>query len=158
MRRAYDVVIVGAGIQGLARAYELARRGIAGVCVLQASDPGAGASGRNGDLIRSAFSSREWARFFHASLRRHRLSDELEAALLFAPDGERLASAHGRRQVEAVSVAGPQGRRRLRCDAVCIAVGRRPADDLRRQAEQAPPPGGVVVLEPTTLPGACGGA
>ena len=51
LRRSYDVVIAGAGVQGLALAYELAKRGVTRVAVLERRYPGAGASGRNGELI-----------------------------------------------------------------------------------------------------------
>jgi heterotetrameric sarcosine oxidase beta subunit len=88
LRPAYDVVIVGGGIQGLALGYELACRGVRDVCILEASYPGAGASGRNGELIRSAFASREWATLFDLSLRKwHGLSSELGANTLFARAG-----------------------------------------------------------------------
>ena len=46
-----DVVVVGAGIVGLASAYELAERGLS-VCVLEAAEPGAGQSSRNWGFIR----------------------------------------------------------------------------------------------------------
>ncbi|MDA8315651.1 MAG: FAD-binding oxidoreductase [Actinomycetota bacterium] len=88
LRRSYDVVIVGAGIQGLALAYELTKLGVGDVCVLDAAYPGSGASGRNGELIRSAFNSTEWAGFFDASLRRwHELSVELDFNVLFTQAG-----------------------------------------------------------------------
>jgi sarcosine oxidase subunit beta len=88
LRASYDVVIVGAGVQGLALAYELGRRGIGRVAVVDAAYPGAGASGRNGELIRSAFASVEWIAFFHESLRRwHTLSAELDFNVLFTPAG-----------------------------------------------------------------------
>jgi len=84
----YDVVIVGAGIQGLALAYELARRGAGRIAVLEADHPGHGASGRNGELIRSAFSSPEWIGLFDRSLRRWRtLSTELDFNTLFTRAG-----------------------------------------------------------------------
>jgi sarcosine oxidase subunit beta len=84
----YDVVIVGAGIQGLSTAYELAKRGVTNVAVLDRSWPGGGASGRNGELIRSIFSSREWVGLFDHSLRRwHDLSAELDMNVLFSPSG-----------------------------------------------------------------------
>lgn len=87
-RRSYDVVVVGAGVQGLATAYELARRGIRDVAVLDRSWPGGGASGRNGEMIRSAFSSREWTQLFDVSLRRFaQLSAELDFNILFRPAG-----------------------------------------------------------------------
>jgi sarcosine oxidase subunit beta len=82
------VLVVGAGVQGLALAYELARRGVGRVVVLDAAYPGSGASGRNGELIRSAFASREWIALFDESLRRWRtLSAELDFNVLFTPAG-----------------------------------------------------------------------
>jgi sarcosine oxidase subunit beta len=88
LRRSYDVVIVGAGVQGLALAYELAKRGVTNVAVLERRYPGAGASGRNGELIRSAFSSLEWCGLFNESLRRwESLSAELDFNVLFSPSG-----------------------------------------------------------------------
>jgi len=88
LARTYDVVIVGAGIQGVGLAYELAKRGVRRIAVLDRSWPGNGASGRNGEMIRSAFSSPEWINLFPHSLRRwHRLSAELDFNVLFSPDG-----------------------------------------------------------------------
>jgi sarcosine oxidase, subunit beta len=88
LRSQYDVVIVGAGVAGLSVAYELAKAGVGNVAVLERAYPGAGASGRNGELIRSAFSSTEWCGLFNESLRRwHGLSDELDFNILFAPNG-----------------------------------------------------------------------
>lgn len=46
-----DVVVVGAGIVGLASAYELAEQGLS-VCMLEANEPGAGQSTRNWGFIR----------------------------------------------------------------------------------------------------------
>ena len=57
MRTSYDVVIIGGGVQGLSLAYNLARRGLKRVAVLEKSYLGSGASGRNGQMIRSAFGS-----------------------------------------------------------------------------------------------------
>ena len=88
LRATCDVVIVGAGVQGLALAYELGRRGLGNVAAVDAAYPGAGASVRNGELIRSAFASVEWTAFFHESLRRwHGLSAELDFNVLFTPAG-----------------------------------------------------------------------
>lgn len=88
LARTYDAVVIGAGIQGLATAYELAKRGVRRVAVLDSSWPGGGASGRNGELIRSAFSSAEWITLFDASLKRwHQLSRELDFNVLFNPSG-----------------------------------------------------------------------
>ena len=52
-----EVVIVGAGIMGLALAYELARRGLSDVVVLERSYLNAGASGRNGGGVRAQWST-----------------------------------------------------------------------------------------------------
>ena len=88
LRSSYDVVVVGAGVQGLAVAYELGTRGIGRIAVVEAAYPGAGASGRNGELIRSAFASVEWISLFHESLKRwHALSAELDFNVLFTPAG-----------------------------------------------------------------------
>lgn len=107
LRRSYDVVVIGAGVQGLATAFELARRGAGAVCVVDATYPGAGASGRNGELIRSAFASAEWIGLFDLSLRRwHSLSALLDFNVLFTPAGYLVVAADGagaarlQRQVE----------------------------------------------------------
>ncbi|MFD1827062.1 NAD(P)/FAD-dependent oxidoreductase [Mumia zhuanghuii] len=84
----YDVVVIGAGIQGLSTAYELAKRGVKRIAVLDRAWPGGGASGRNGELIRSIFSSPEWVGLFDLSLTRwHQLSAELEMNVLFSSSG-----------------------------------------------------------------------
>lgn len=45
-----DVAIIGAGYTGLSTALHLAERGVS-VCVLEANEPGWGASGRNGGQV-----------------------------------------------------------------------------------------------------------
>lgn len=88
LRSAYEVVVIGAGIQGLALGYELARRGIPDILVVDAGYPGCGASGRNGEMIRSSFSTPQWTTFFDVALRKwHRLSAELDFNVLFTPAG-----------------------------------------------------------------------
>ncbi len=52
-----DVVIVGGGILGLSLAYELTRRGVRDVVVLERSYLNSGASGRNGGGVRAQWST-----------------------------------------------------------------------------------------------------
>jgi heterotetrameric sarcosine oxidase beta subunit len=86
--RTYDVVIIGAGLQGLALAYELAKRRYGRIAVVDAAYPGSGASGRNGEMIRSAFASPEWIGLYDDSLRRWQtLSAELDFNVLFTKAG-----------------------------------------------------------------------
>jgi sarcosine oxidase, subunit beta len=88
LRRSYEVVIIGGGVHGLALAHGLADRGIRNVVVLEARWPGSGASGRNGELIRSAFGTVEWIRFYEHSVRLwHQLSAKLDFNVLFTPGG-----------------------------------------------------------------------
>ena len=88
LRSGYDTIIIGAGVQGLAIAYELAKRGHTDVLVLDRSWPGGGASGRNGELIRSAFGSSEWCNFFELARQKWlTLSQELDYNVLFNRTG-----------------------------------------------------------------------
>lgn len=64
-----SIIIVGGGIQGLSIAFNLADLGVRDILVLDAGYWQGGASGRNGTLIRGAFSSPEWTRFFAHSNR-----------------------------------------------------------------------------------------
>ncbi|MFE3770091.1 NAD(P)/FAD-dependent oxidoreductase [Streptomyces sp. NPDC059122] len=48
-----DVVVVGAGITGASLAHHLARRGVSVVVVEQAPQPGAGATGSSGGMVRA---------------------------------------------------------------------------------------------------------
>jgi sarcosine oxidase subunit beta len=88
MRRIYDVVIVGGGVQGLSLAYNLAKGGMRNVAVLEKSHIGCGASTRNGEMLRSAFAHEAWLSFFNESLRIwESLSSELEFNLMFTRCG-----------------------------------------------------------------------
>jgi sarcosine oxidase subunit beta len=81
LRRRYDVVIIGGGVQGLATAYYLAKHhGITDVAVLEQRYIGSGGSGRNTAIVRSNYRTPEGARFYQASLD---LFDGLSAELGF---------------------------------------------------------------------------
>jgi heterotetrameric sarcosine oxidase beta subunit len=88
MRKSYDVVIVGGGVQGLSVAYNLARNGLRNIAVVEKSYLGSGASGRNGEMVRSAFGSKEYIRFYHKSLQLwETLSAELDFNVMFSRSG-----------------------------------------------------------------------
>ena len=63
-KSSYDVVIVGGGVHGLAIAYELAKRGVRDVAVLEKAYIGAGGSGRNTAIIRSNYRTPEGVAFY----------------------------------------------------------------------------------------------
>jgi sarcosine oxidase subunit beta len=88
MRKHYDVVIVGGGIQGLSLAYYLARDSSQRVVVFEKSYLGSGASGRNGEMIRSAFGSRQWIGLWDKSLQLwENLAAELGFNVMFTRHG-----------------------------------------------------------------------
>ena len=68
MRSRAKVVVVGAGIMGLATAWNLARRGLTDVLVVDRSYLCAGASGRNGGGVRAQFSTETNIRLMRESI------------------------------------------------------------------------------------------
>ncbi len=86
----YDVVIIGGGVQGLSTAYYLAAyHSIGSVAVLERDYIGAGASGRNTQVVRSNYNTPETIPFYQESLRMYRtLSQELDFNLMFTNQGE----------------------------------------------------------------------
>src|SRR5207249_1369874 len=78
LKGSYDVVIVGAGVHGLATAYELAKRGVRNVAVLDSSYLGSGASTRNTAIIRSNYRTSQGVAFYDESVKMYeRLSVDL---------------------------------------------------------------------------------
>lgn len=95
LRPSYDVVIIGAGVHGLAAAYYLARNhGITNVAVLDKGYLGGGGSGRNTAIIRSNYLTPDGVRFYHRSVELYRgLAAELNFNVMFSQRGH-LTLAH----------------------------------------------------------------
>lgn len=82
------VAIIGGGIQGLMLAFCLAERGVRDIRVFDAGYWQGGASGRNGTLVRPAFSSPEWTGLFSHSQRLWRsLSRRLGYNVMYSQRG-----------------------------------------------------------------------
>jgi sarcosine oxidase, subunit beta len=139
-----DAVVVGGGLQGVALAYELAKRSFGRIAVLEARYPGAGASGRNGEMIRSAFASPEWIGLFDDSLRRWQtLSAELDFNVLFTRAGYLLLAS----TPEALAVARRNVELQRRHGLHVVLVGH---DDVRRLCPEMAPgmiAGGILQLD-----------
>ncbi len=99
LKRHYDVVIVGAGVHGLAIAYYLAKRGLISVAVLDKGYLGGGASGRNTAIIRSNYRTPQGVAFYDESVRLYeQLAGELDWNVMFSQQGH-LTLAHTDRGV-----------------------------------------------------------
>jgi sarcosine oxidase subunit beta len=99
LKKSYDVVIIGAGVHGLAIAYYLARRGITSVAVLDKSYLGGGASGRNTAIIRSNYRTPQGIAFYDESVKLYeRLALEFDYNIMFSQQGH-LTVAHSDRGV-----------------------------------------------------------
>jgi sarcosine oxidase subunit beta len=94
LKASYDVLIIGGGVHGLAIAYELAKRGVRNVAVLEKWYIGAGGSGRNTAIVRSNYRTPEGVAFYDESVRIYEgLSIELGFNVLFTQHGH-LTLAH----------------------------------------------------------------
>jgi sarcosine oxidase subunit beta len=99
LKPTYDVVIIGAGVHGLAIAYYLGKRGITNVAVLDKGYVGGGASGRNTAIIRSNYRTPEGVAFYDESVKLYeRLAVELDYNVMFSQQGH-LTVAHTERGV-----------------------------------------------------------
>jgi len=99
LKPTYDVVIVGAGVHGLAIAYYLGKRGITNVAVLDKGYLGGGASGRNTAIIRSNYRTPQGVAFYDESVKLYeRLALELDYNVMFSQQGH-LTVAHTERGV-----------------------------------------------------------
>jgi sarcosine oxidase subunit beta len=90
VRRHYDVVIVGGGVNGLALAYNLAaNQGVRNVAVFERAYIGSGGSGRNTQVVRANYNTPETVPLYKASLGIWRtLSAELDFNVMFSTQGE----------------------------------------------------------------------
>jgi len=94
LKPTYDVVIIGAGVHGLAIAYYLGKRGITNVAVLDKGYLGGGASGRNTAIIRSNYRTPEGVAFYDESVKLYEtLALELDYNVMFSQQGH-LTVAH----------------------------------------------------------------
>jgi sarcosine oxidase subunit beta len=95
LKPSYDVVIVGAGVHGLATAYALgSQHGIRSVALLEKGYLGSGNSGRNTAILRSNYRTSEGIPFYQASMRLYeQLSQDLGWNMLFSQCGH-LTLAH----------------------------------------------------------------
>ena len=84
----YSVVIIGAGVHGLATAYYLSRLGVTDIAVLDRGYVGGGASARTTAILRANYVTAEAIPFFRESLKLYEdLSVELDLTLLFDQTG-----------------------------------------------------------------------
>jgi sarcosine oxidase subunit beta len=99
LKPSYDVVIIGAGVHGLAIAYYLGKRGITNVAVLDKGYLGGGASGRNTAIIRSNYRTPQGIAFYDESVKLYEgLAGELDYNVMFSQQGH-LTVAHTERGV-----------------------------------------------------------
>jgi sarcosine oxidase subunit beta len=99
LKPVYDVVIIGAGVHGLAIAYYLGKRGITNVAVLDKGYIGGGASGRNTAIIRSNYRTPQGIAFYDESVKLYeKLAVELDYNVMFSQQGH-LTVAHTERGV-----------------------------------------------------------
>ena len=105
LQSSYDVVIIGAGVHGLATAYYLGKlHGIRRVALLEKSYLGAGSSGRNTAIIRANYRTPEGISFYDASVKLYEgLSRELGWNVLFSQCGH-LTLAHSDASVTGLRV------------------------------------------------------
>ncbi len=95
LKKHYDVVIIGAGIHGLATAYYLAtNHGITNVAIVDKNYVGSGGSGRNTSIVRSNYLTPEGVRFYDRSVKLYEdLSADLNFNIMFGQMGH-LTLAH----------------------------------------------------------------
>jgi sarcosine oxidase subunit beta len=153
LKKSYDVVIIGAGVHGLAIAYYLGKRGITNVAVLDKGYLGGGASGRNTAIIRSNYRTPEGVAFYDESVKLYEnLAGELDYNVMFSQQGH-LTVAHTDRGVMTLRERA-ETNRLLGVDSRLIPPGEIarlvPGLDVSSKAHQPilaglyHPPGGII--------------
>jgi sarcosine oxidase, subunit beta len=154
LKSSYDVVIVGAGVHGLAAAYYLGKQhGVRKVALLDKSYLGAGASGRNTAILRSNYRTPEGIPFYDASLKLYeRMSSDLGWNVLFSQCGH-LTLGHNDSSVTGLRVRAENNQllgvesRMIGCEEVGKLV---PAINISRESRYPilaalyHPPGGII--------------
>ncbi len=153
LKPVYDVVIIGAGVHGLAIAYYLGKRGITNVAVLDKGYIGGGASGRNTAIIRSNYRTPEGIAFYDASVKLYeKLAQELKYNVMFSQQGH-LTVAHTERGVIGLRERAETNRllgvdsRMVDCQEIAelvpgLDVSQKPNQPI--QAGLYHPPGGII--------------
>ena len=153
LKPAYDVVIIGAGVHGLAIAYYLGKRGITNVAVVDKGYLGGGASGRNTAIIRSNYRTPQGVAFYDESVKLYdRLAGELDYNVMFSQQGH-LTVAHTERGVTTLRERAEVNRllgvdsRLIDVDEIARLVPGLDVSDRPRQPILAGlyhPPGGII--------------
>src|SRR5437899_3288380 len=148
-----DVVIIGAGVHGLAIAYYLGKRGITNVAVLDKGYVGGGASGRNTAIIRSNYRTPQGVAFYDESVKLYeRLAAELDYNVMFSQQGH-LTVAHTERGVtglreraETNKLLGVDSRMVTRAEIAKLVPGLDVSDKPHQPilAGLYHPPGGII--------------
>jgi sarcosine oxidase subunit beta len=153
LKSSYDVVIIGAGVHGLAIAYYLGKRGVTKVAVLDKGYLGGGASGRNTAIIRSNYRTPQGIAFYDESVKLYEnLALELDYNVMFSQQGH-LTIAHTDRGVTILRERAETNRllgvdsRMIGPDDIAELV---PGIDVSRRTHQPilaglyHPPGGII--------------
>lgn len=103
LKPAYDIVIIGGGVHGLATAYYLAlNHGLTNVAVLEKTYIGSGGSGRNTAIVRSNYRTAEGVPFYDESVKLYEeMAEDLGYNVMFSQHGH-LTLAHTDRGVNSL--------------------------------------------------------
>jgi sarcosine oxidase subunit beta len=153
LKKSYDVVIIGAGVHGLAIAYYLGKRGVTNVAVLDKGYLGSGASGRNTAIIRSNYRTPQGVAFYDESVKLYeRLALELDYNVMFSQQGH-LTVAHTERGVTTLRERAETNQllgvdsRMIDCPEIAALVPGLDVSDRPHQPILAGlyhPPGGII--------------